>query len=469
LFRRFSPNFAVLSIFLDAALVVLALRLAVALRPALSALPFVRDIPTPTPVPAELYIIFPVLWIGVLLLFAVYDGRRHLRVTDEFASLTFSALLAAISMAGVLYLTYRDISRFLYLLFIALAFGMMLAWRTVYRLAYRRNLIRSSSNRRVLVLGFGATGKRLGQTITAHASALTLAGYLDDDPAKLAEGFPVLGPLDAARAIIVDHSIDDVVLALPGSAHQRVNQIVTDLHTLPVRVWIIPDYFALTLHKAQVEEFAGIPMLDVRAPALTEDQRMLKRAFDLVVTCAALPFLLPIFGLIALAIKLDSPGPVFFRARRIGENGCTFGMLKFRTMVADAEQLLSLALATDPAGNRVYKTPADPRITRIGRLLRRTSMDELPQLINVLRGQMSLVGPRPEQPFLVDQYAPWQRKRFAVPQGITGWWQVNGRSDRPMHLHTEDDLYYVQHYSIWLDLQIIARTVWAVLRGKGAY
>ncbi len=138
-------------------------------------------------------------------------------------------------------------------------------------------------------------------------------------------------------------------------------------------------------------------------------------------------------------------------------------------MVQNADQMRQVAEKVDAQGHVIHKRPDDPRVTRVGRLLRKTSLDEIPQLFNVLKGEMSLVGPRPEQPFLVEKYDPWQRKRFTVPQGMTGWWQINGRSDKPMHLHTEDDLYYVQHYSIWLDVQIIIRTVWVVLRGKGAY
>jgi lipopolysaccharide/colanic/teichoic acid biosynthesis glycosyltransferase len=144
-------------------------------------------------------------------------------------------------------------------------------------------------------------------------------------------------------------------------------------------------------------------------------------------------------------------------------------MLKFRTMVRDAEQLKSQVEMQDENGNLIHKTKDDPRVTRVGRLLRRFSLDELPQFFNILAGTMSLVGPRPEMPYLVDNYQPWQRKRFAIPPGLTGWWQVSGRSDKPMHLHTEDDLYYNQNYSIWLDLQILLKTVWVVLIGKGAY
>jgi lipopolysaccharide/colanic/teichoic acid biosynthesis glycosyltransferase len=134
-------------------------------------------------------------------------------------------------------------------------------------------------------------------------------------------------------------------------------------------------------------------------------------------------------------------------------------------MVRNAEELQSQVETADADGNLIHKTKDDPRVTRVGRLLRRFSLDELPQLFNILAGTMSLVGPRPEMPWLVDRYQPWQRKRFAVPPGLTGWWQVSGRSDKPMHLHTEDDLYYIQNYSIWLDLQIIVRTIWVVGRG----
>jgi len=304
MFRRFSVNFAVLSIFLDAGLSSLALYLAAVLRAPLNVLPFVRELP-PVRLPGMLFAAFPLIWVGCFLLLDVYDGHKNLHIVDELSSLTLGSLLAVVSSAGLLYLSYRDVSRFLFLLAAALSFGLLLAWR------------------------------------------------------------------------------------------------------------------------------------------------------------------LPAMGIAALLVRLDSPGPVLYRAKRVGENGRIFTMYKFRTMVTGADRMLDLS--PDENGQANHKRPDDPRVTRVGRFLRKTSLDELPQLFNVLRGDMSLVGPRPELPELVERYLAWQRERFAVPQGLTGWWQVNGRSDKPMHLHTEEDLFYVRNYSIWLDLKILIKTAWVVLKGKGAF
>jgi len=195
---------------------------------------------------------------------------------------------------------------------------------------------------------------------------------------------------------------------------------------------------------------------------------LVKRTFDVLTTGAMLMVGWPVMVLIALAIRLDTPGAVIFKQQRVGENGQLFWMYKFRTMCQDAEAR-GPQLGFDQTGHPVYKWPNDTRVTRVGHMLRRTSLDELPQLFNVMRGDMSLVGPRPEMQFLVERYDSWQRQRLAVPPGITGWWQVSGRSDLPMHLNTQFDLYYIRNYSLWLDVRILWKTVWVVMKGQGAY
>ncbi len=470
MFRRFSANFAVLSIFLDAFLVVGSLSFAAALRPVLSGLSFVQEIPGSVDLPLVLFFIFPIIWVGVLLLFSVYDGKRNFRVVDELSSLTFGSMLAVISVAGILFLTYRDVSRFLFLFFSAVTYGVLLGWRVIYRVLYRTRLAKGKERRPVLILGAGIVGRLIEEQISSRTDlGLRLVGFLDDNPEKIASEKDIFGSLSDVQEIVKKFAIEDVLIALPRMAHERINEVVNDLHQLPVRIWVIPDYFSLSLHHAAIEEFAGIPMLDLRAPALNDYQRMIKRAFDLAFTLFSLPVLAPILALIAIAIKLDSKGPVFFRQLRAGENGKLFEIIKFRTMIENADELRELVETTDENGHLIHKSKSDWRITRVGKCLRKTSLDEVPQLFNVLMGDMSLVGPRPEMPYLVDRYEPWQRKRFSIPQGMTGWWQINGRSDKPMHLNTEDDLYYVQNYSIWLDIQILIKTIWVVLRGKGAY
>jgi exopolysaccharide biosynthesis polyprenyl glycosylphosphotransferase len=196
---------------------------------------------------------------------------------------------------------------------------------------------------------------------------------------------------------------------------------------------------------------------------------MFKRAFDLSFGFLALLLALPIMILSALLVYLEDGSPVIFRQHRVGKDGQLFEIFKIRTMVKNAEELQVQSEMYDADGNLIHKMKDDPRVTSVGRLLRRFSLDELPQLFNVLAGSMSLVGPRPELPYLAEKYEPWQRQRFDVLPGITGWWQINSRSDKPMQLHIEDDLYYIQNYSIWLDLRILVRTIWVVLSGKGAY
>ena len=458
--RRFSVNFALFSIVLDGSLVAVALLLAEALRPVLSDLPFAQPLGAgDVTVPPALFLSFPLIWIAVLLLFNVYDGRRNLRVVDEMSAVTLGSVLAGVASAGLLYLSFRDVSRLLFLSFVICAFLLVVGWRLLMRSLQRWQGFRVAE-RRVLVIGAGELGQQLRQQIENHVGVgLIFVGYLDDEK----RGKQVLGYLHDARKVVQRRKPDDVVIALPSSAYQHVNWLSAELHDLPVRTWVIPDYFSLALHRAQIDDFAGLPMLDLRAPALSDSQRLFKRAFDILIILLTLPITLPLVAICSVAIYLDDKRSPLLPQTRVGENGRMFRMYKLRTMKPNA------AKRKRERDGFLHKRADDPRVTRVGRILRRTSLDELPQLWNVFKGEMSLVGPRPELPELVEKYKPWQRKRFAVPQGLTGWWQVNGRSDRTMHLHTEDDLYYVQNYSVGLDLLILLKTLWTVASRRGAF
>jgi exopolysaccharide biosynthesis polyprenyl glycosylphosphotransferase len=468
--RRFSINFALFSMVVDLLSLELALYWSILFRPVLNIFSFVQSVPGHPELPVGLFILFPLTWLGIFTAFAIYDGRKYLKVVDEFTALTLASFVSAIASAGILYLSFREVSRALFLVFVFLAVALFITWRIFARLAFRLQKAGPQSVRRVLIVGAGSLGERVQAQINSGPLAnLLVVGFLDNQSPNFESSVTLLGNQADVAGIASEYSITDVVIALPHSAYQEMTDVVKRLDALPVKVWIALGFFDLTLYNTGIEDFAGIPMLDLRAPALSDYQRLIKRAFDVVLGMLGFLLAAPLMLLVAATIFLMDGSPMLFPQKRVGENGRLFDMLKFRTMVKKAENLRDEVEQYDREGNILHKSKEDPRVTPLGHFLRRFSLDELPQFINILKGDMSLVGPRPELPYLVEKYQPWQRKRFSVPQGLTGWWQVNGRSDRPMHLHSEDDLYYIQNYSIWLDIQILARTLWVVLIGKGAY
>lgn len=467
--KRFSVNYAVLTMVIDMGVTLLTLILAVSLRPNLPSVPYLVPI-AEIEIPFWIYVLIPLLWVMVFLVTSVYDPERTYRLVDELQTVSVGSLLAALLCAGLFFLTFREFSRWLFITFIFLNTFFLLGWRVIARLLWRLSQ-GPAAEKRVLIVGVGELGQRVGQMIDDYSwTGLSLVGYVDDWPISRQEKpLRLLGNLDDVRRIVEKEHVDDVVIALPQEAYGKVNDLVLAMHDLSLHMRVVPDYFSLSLYQATVEDFAGVPMINLRDPALNDVQRLVKRIFDLLVGGILMVFILPILGVVALAIKLDSNGPVIFRQQRVGESGRLFGMYKFRSMIEGAEAMQEEITVADEQGNLVYKREDDPRVTRIGRALRRTSLDELPQLLNVLKGDMSLVGPRPELPMMVGQYEPWQHKRFAVPQGMTGWWQINGRANKPLHLHTEDDIYYIQNYSLLMDVYILLKTPWVVLRGIGAY
>ncbi len=418
--------------------------------------------------PWLLYLAVAVLWTVAFLLLRPHQTLLTSGLIEALGRLVATVGMAALTFAGMLYISVRDVSRLQFLYFAALNLGVLMIIHTTARwYILTRNL--RPTRRRVLVIGDPAAAERFAEAFSVPQwSGLEVVGYTSDSfdaPVKVTR----MGVIDDTPQIVADEQIDEVIFAMPPQQHDRVTQISLALIHLPVMVHMIPGVLDLTFVRTPVEMAGGIPLISLRESALTESQRILKRLFDLVVGIGLLLVCSPVMLLIALSIALESPGGIFFTQERIGENGRRFKMIKFRSMYQDAERRWAEVVRRDPSGNLVHKVVDDPRVTPVGRKIRRTSLDELPQLFNVLLGQMSLVGPRPEIPVVAAEYDPWQWQRLRVPPGITGWWQVNGRSDKPMHLHTEDDLYYIQNYSFWLDLRILVKTVFVVLYGRGAY
>jgi exopolysaccharide biosynthesis polyprenyl glycosylphosphotransferase len=412
------------------------------------------------------------IYLLIFLLFNLYDPDHTYRLLDEYQLLTGACLVAALALAGIIYFTARDISRLILVYFYIIHFCLTISWRGVARLARISQNGRARDQHRVLLIGGGEPALQLFDRLQKLSWAgVQLVGYLTDgEPIPAANGgFSFLGNLNKIDKVVEEYAVDDILIALPAESYQKIYHLMPHLVDQPCNIWVVPDYFSLLIYGARVVELGEIPMISIKAPTMSGYQRVVKRVFDLIFGSFFLILASPLMALIAIAISLDSSGKVIFKQYRVGENGKLFRMYKFRSMVVDADRRFSEVMQQDANGNTIHKLPNDPRVTRVGRFIRRTSLDELPNLFNVLKGEMSLVGPRPELPIFVEQYEQWQRKRLAVPQGITGWWQVNGRSDKPMHLHTEDDLYYVQNYSLLLDIAILLKTVGAVLRRKGAY
>lgn len=468
--KRFSVNFAILSVFLDAGFTLLALIIAAEVRPNLPAIPFLQPTSPEIQLPLLVYIAVPLLWFVVFLLASLYDPKRIYRLVDELQALTLGTGFASLCFAGLLYLSFdfRGISRWLFLLFVLLDFIFLLTWRLIARLLFRLSDAHPPAQR-VLIVGAGEEGQQVARMIERYDwMGLQLVGFLDD-PTEASSHLPVLGAIDDIKEVIRAHQVRDVIMALPQGKYHQVNRLVVTLHDLPVNVRMVPDYFTLSLYRGQAENFGGLPLINLRDPALNDVQRLIKRLLDLSVATLSLLLCWPLLALIALAIKLDSRGPIVFRQQRVGENGQLFTMYKFRSMIVGAEKLQQQVNEVNGDGQIIHKKADDPRITRVGALLRRASLDELPQLFNVLLGEMSLVGPRMIAPQEMAQYNQWGLNLLTVRPGLTGLWQVSGRSDVSYEDRVRLDMYYVRNWTIWLDLQILFQTLPAVLRSRGAY
>jgi exopolysaccharide biosynthesis polyprenyl glycosylphosphotransferase len=420
-------------------------------------------------------VVLNVLLVLTLSQSRVWKRRRGEFWVDEMSRIIYATAAGiTLMMAVTFFFQPTPFSRLLLfwaLVFIVLFIGLArLIRRWLLASLYRRGI----GVDRVLIVGFGETGRGLIRTLLARPDlGFQAIGYLDDGTQENNVGsgrIPHLGSYsDLDKLLERRPRLHTVFIALPGEMHREATQLLHVCQLHGVRTQAVPDLLQLSLNRVEFNNMAGIPMLGVREVGINPLQRIMKRALDLtVIIIGGVPALLAM-AIIALAIKIDSHGPVLYSGMRVGRNGKLFKMFKFRSMVEGAEEQKVALQALNEADGPVFKIKNDPRRTRVGRFLRRSSFDELPQIYNVLLGQMSLVGPRPPLLEEVAAYKPWHHQRLSVIGGMTGLWQVSGRSDLTFDELCMLDIYYIENWSLALDLRILLQTIPHSLFGRGAY
>lgn len=419
----------------------------------------------------------------VLLIFSLrgmYRFRRGSSLLDDILRVCggFTTVMAGVVLLAF-FLRFAP-SRLVFLYAWVLGMLLMIGHRLVARACQRLLWKRGIGVDRVLVVGEGQTGRRIMQAMAGSPHlGYQLAGFAGEN--DLGERINVateagvrslarLGNSSEVPDIVARHEIDEVII-LPGNGSQApVLDIVQQCREGVVQFRLVPDVLQFSLDRVHLSEIGGVPIIGIKDASIRGWNAFWKRSIDLLTASAVLILATVPMILIALIVRNDTPGPVLYRQTRLGKDGKPFTMLKFRCMVRNADEMWAdLLSVTADADARLFKLKVDPRMTRSGRWLRRYSLDELPQFWHVLTGEMSVIGPRPPLPLEVEAYEEWHRQRFLVKPGLTGLWQVNGRSSLTFDEMVRLDLYYAENWSPWMDIKIMLRTLPAVLLGRGAY
>ena len=411
---------------------------------------------------ALVLVLFPVAYRQSRL-YATNRVRTHLEEVFELfkATITGSLVLVALTYFG-----RERYSRLTLALFAGYSFVLVAATRVAFRMWLESVRRKGLNLKSILLVGAGELGERVVETIDHHRElGFRVIGVLSRGlllPGTTVQGAPVIGTTDELERVLADRAVDQVVLALPSEDMPLIKALMERLALHTVDVKIVPDLFQYVTLYGGLEEFGGLPIVSLQGGPLEGWNLVAKRAFDILFSSLALLLVSPVMLLVALAVKLTSRGPVLYQQERMGMDGAVFPILKFRTMRVDSER----------SGPRMA-TAADDRRTAPGAFLRRTSLDELPQLFNVLRGDMSLVGPRPERPVFIEEFKrqiPRYHLRHKVKSGITGWAQINGlRGQTSIQKRIEYDLYYIENWSLLLDLKILVRTALGGFLSRNAY
>jgi exopolysaccharide biosynthesis polyprenyl glycosylphosphotransferase len=421
----------------------------------------------------------PVTFLLMFVLVALFETKGLYRLHRgtgliNHAGIIGSSMLTGIALLIVVVFLYRPFyySRMIIPLAGGNAVVLLLLWRALLLTIRRWRWSRGIGLEHVLVVGGNGLSRQVMDGIAAQPQlGYRLVGYLNDNPQSNSSQtrYSHLGGVDQLGRVVTTSTIHRVILALPFWEHRRLPELVQACRNLNVEFHIAPDLYELSFDRVDIHQISGVPLIGLKELNLRGWNVVLKRGIDVALVVLTMPFVVPLALIIGLLIRLDTPGAALFRQVRVGKHGKQFTCYKFRTMVHDAEKRKAELVALNEADGPLFKMRHDPRITRIGRWLRRSSLDELPQLWNVLCGDMSLVGPRPALPDEVAQYSPTHRRRLEVTPGLTGLWQVLGRSDTSFDEMVRLDIYYAENWSVSMDLSILLRTIPVVLLGRGAY
>jgi len=423
------------------------------------------------------YVALFLVWIIVQYSGAgLYRRARTRSFIGELTMLFNGITNATLVLMAISFMTQaRGFSRLMLVYLVVVSTVLLGLVRIIRRIIYAQWRKRGIGVQRTLIVGVGDAGQAVLRVMLARRSlGFAPMGYLDDDPEKSHSTLGRvrgLGTLGELPHILTTESVDLVVVTLPWTHHNRIMHIVETCQRAQVAVRVVPDVFQLSLSRVSFENLDGIPLLGIEAsPSLSGAKRVLKRALDLSIVTLTAPLWVVVMVAVAVAIRLDGTGGgVFYNAERVGENGKRFKMMKFRSMIPNADQMKAQLIAQHGGDPKFFKLEDDPRITPVGKFIRKTSLDELPNLFNVIRGEMSLVGTRPPTPDEVALYADWHYQRLKTIPGITGLWQVSGRSEVPFDEVVLLDIYYIENWTIRLDIEILLRTIPHVLMREGAY
>jgi len=428
--------------------------------------------------PLSAYIPFALLFTGLMMLAfrvdRVYQRWRGCRWLDQLYRITNATAKSVVVVMAIIFVVQPlEYSRLLFVEAGIIAVVLLALARLVQNGIVGWLRTRGVGISSVIIVGAGEAGRTVMRTIVARPElGYEILGFVDDDAQKGRTDigrFKALGSTDNLGRLLEAEAVDEVIVTLPWMYHRKIMSIVHECERQQVSARIVPDLFQMSLSQVDVDDLGGVPLIGVRKVGFGRGALLVRRGMDIVGAFVGLVLGAPFMALIALAIRLDSPGPIIFRQMRVGAGGRLFEIYKFRSMHAGAEAELEQLRDLDETDGPIFKIHDDPRMTRMGRFLRRTSLDELPQLWNVLRGEMSLVGPRPPLPDEVNGYVEWHKKRLEVRPGMTGLWQVSGRSLLSFDEMVLLDIYYIENWSLWLDFKILVRTIPQVLRGDGAY